>query len=55
MSLFGGMFDLNGNGETDELELFAELQMTGSSRKEAIELTRDDTFYMDSDDEEDEE
>ena len=43
------LFDFNGDGETDTLELMAGLQMTATSRKEAIELTGDDTFYFGSD------
>ncbi len=35
-------FDLNGDGEEDILETMAGLQMTASSRREAIELTGDD-------------
>lgn len=45
MDMFGGLFDFNGDGDTDALELIAGLQMTASSRKEAIELTGDDSFY----------
>lgn len=43
------LFDLNGDGKEDIFETMAGLQMTASSRREAIELTGDDTFYMGSD------
>ena len=52
------LFDFNGDGKEDFLETMAGLQMTASSRKEAIELTGDDTFYcgndsLDDDDDDD--
>lgn len=47
------LFDLNGDGKTDALEMMAGIQMTASSRKEAIELTGDDTFYIGDDSDED--
>lgn len=46
-----GFFDRD---DMDEDDFFVEMQMTASSRKEAIELTGDDTFYMGSDELEDE-
>lgn len=39
-------FDFNGDGKTDAFEMLAGMQMTASSRKEAIDLTGDDTFYI---------
>ena len=49
-------FDFNGDGKIDAFELDAELQMMAGSRKEAIALTGDDTFYSGNDDlEEDDE
>ncbi len=47
----GSLFDFNCDGETDGFETFMGLQMVAGSRKEAIELTGDDSFYMGSDDE----
>ena len=52
------LFDFNGDGKTDAFEMMAGIQMTASSRREAMELTGDDTFYVgddefDEDDEED--
>ncbi len=50
------LFDFNGDGETDFMEWSVGMQMTASSRREAIELTGDDTFYLGNDTlEEDEE
>lgn len=43
------MFDFNGDGKMDGFELFAGLQMTATSREEAINLTGDDTFYLGDD------
>lgn len=48
------LFDFNGDGKVDAFEFFAGMQMCASSRKEAIELTGDDTFYMGNDTLEDE-
>jgi len=48
--LFGGY---DRDGEDDDIEMMAELQMTARSRREAIELTGDDTFYMGDDDADD--
>ena len=51
MEFFGiPIFDFNCDGKTDALEMMAGLQMTASSRREAIELTGDDTFYVGDDD-----
>lgn len=47
-----GFFDRD---DRDEYDSFVEMQMTASSRQEAIDLTGDDTFYMGSDELEDEE
>lgn len=44
-----GLFDFNGDGKLDGFELFAGMQMSASSRREAIDLTGDDTFYFGSD------
>lgn len=49
------LFDFNGDGMTDFLEWSIGMQMTASSRQEAIELTGDDVFYLGSDVLEDEE
>lgn len=49
------LFDFNGDGKTDFLEWSIGMQMTESSRQEAIELTGDDVFYPGSDVLEDEE
>lgn len=43
------LFDFNGDGKTDALEMMAGIQMTASSRREAIDLTGDDTFYVGDD------
>ena len=43
------LFDFNGDGETDFMEWSIGMQMTASSRQEAIDLTGDDTFYPGSD------
>lgn len=43
------LFDFNGDGETDFMELSVEMQMIASSRREAFDLTGDDTFYNESD------
>ena len=43
------LFDFNGDGVEDPFETFEGLQMTASSRREAIELTGDDTFYSGTD------
>lgn len=42
-------FDFNGDGKEDVFETCMGLQMMAGSRKEAIELTGDDTFYLGSD------
>lgn len=47
-------FDFNGDGKVDAFEMMAGIQMTASSRKEAIDLTGDDTFYVGDDELEDE-
>ena len=50
------MFDFTGDGETDFMEWSVGMQMTASSRREAIKLTGEDTFYPGNDTlEEDEE
>ena len=49
------MFDFNGDGVMEGDELMIGMQMMASSRKEAIELTGDDTFYMGDDTLEDDE
>lgn len=43
------LFDFNGDGKTDFMEWSIGMQMTASSRQEAIDLTGDDTFYLGSD------
>ena len=43
------LFDFNGDGETDFMEWSIGMQMTASSRQEAIDLTGDDAFYPGSD------
>ena len=43
------LFDFNGDGKTDAFEMMAGIQMTASSRREAIDLTGDDTFYVGDD------
>lgn len=48
-------FDFDGDGKVDIDEYMAGLQMIAGSRKEAIALTGDDTFYMGSDKLEDDE
>ena len=45
MGFFDPLFDFNGDGKEDFDETMIGMQMTASSRKEAIELTGDDTFY----------
>ena len=49
------LFDFNGDGKVDGFEMAAGMQMMASSRKEAILLTGDDTFYSGSDTLDDEE
>lgn len=39
------LFDLNGDGETDFMEWSIGMQMTASSRQEAIDLTGDDALF----------
>lgn len=48
------IFDFNGDGKEDDFEIFAGLQMMAGSRREAIDLTGDDSFYMGCDTLEDE-
>ncbi len=48
------LFDFNGDGQTDFMEWSIGMQMTASSRQEAIDLTGDDTFYLGTDSLEDE-
>lgn len=43
------LFDFNGDGQVDGFEMMLGIQMMASSRKEAIELTGDDTFYPGTD------
>ena len=43
------LFDFNSDGKTDFMEWSVGMQMTASSRQEAIDLTGDDTFYPGSD------
>ena len=43
------LFDFNGDGKTDAFEMMAGIQMTASSRREAIDPTGDDTFYVGDD------
>lgn len=43
------LFDFNGDGKTDFMEWSIGMQITASSRQEAIDLTGDDTFYLGSD------
>ncbi len=52
-----GPYDLDNDGYEDAMETFAGMQMFAGSRREAIELTGDDTFYIgnDSDDDIDDE
>lgn len=40
--------------DDEEYDSFVEMQMTASSRQEAIDLTGDDTFYLGGDELEDE-
>ena len=49
-------FDFNHDGEEDAIETMVGLQMFAGSRREAIDLTGDDTFYIgdDHDDSDDE-
>ena len=49
-------FDFNHDGEEDAIETMVGLQMFAGSRREAIDLTGDDTFYIgdDRDDSDDE-
>ena len=49
-------FDFNHDGEEDAIETMVGLQMFAGSRREAIDLTGDDTFYIgdDHDDTDDE-
>ena len=54
MGFFDPLFDFNGDGKEDFDETMLGMQMMASSRREAIELTGDDTFYT-GDDELDEE
>ena len=42
------LFDFSGYGETDFMEWSIGMQMTASSRQEAIDLTGDDAFYSGS-------
>ena len=50
------IFDFNGDGKTDAFEMMTGIQMMASSRREAIDLTGDDTFYLGDDElDEDEE
>lgn len=59
MGFFDGpLFDFNKDGKEDAMETFVGLQIMATSRKEAIDLTGDDSFYMGTDiieDEDDEE
>ena len=45
------LFDFNGDGETDFMEWSIGMQMTASSRQEAIDLTGDDELEMMDEDE----
>jgi len=47
--LDGPLFEFNNDGE-DGFETFMGLQMMAESRKEARELIGDDSFYLGSDD-----
>lgn len=50
MGLFDGpLFDFDGNGKEDLYDSFIGMQMTATSREEAIALTGDDTFYPGTD------
>ena len=42
-------FDFDHDGEEDLIETMVGLQMFAGSRREAIELTGDDTFYIGND------
>ena len=42
-------FDFDHDGEEDPIETMVGLQMFAGSRREAIELTGDDTFYIGKD------
>ena len=54
MGLFGKhLFDMDGITDMEDDDWFIEAQLMAGSRKEAIELTGDDTFYP-GDDESDE-
>lgn len=41
--------DINCDGKVDALDRYLLMQMSASSRKEAIDLTGDDTFYFGTD------
>ena len=45
------LFDFSGDGETDFMEWSIGMQMTASSRQEAIDLTGDDELEMMDEDE----
>lgn len=49
MDIFDKMFDFDGDGHADFTERMIGLQMTATSREEAIELTGDDSFYCGDD------
>lgn len=50
MGFFDGpLFDFNGDGKTDMFETFVEMQMMAESRRKAIDLTGNDTFYLGTD------
>ena len=45
-----GLFsDFNNDGIEDDFELFVAMQLTVSSRREALDLTGDDSFYPGTD------
>jgi len=44
------IFDFNGDGKADTLETIVGIEMMSSSRKEAMDLVGDDTFYTGTDD-----
>lgn len=44
------LFDFNGDGKTDAFEMMVGMQMTATSREDAINLTGDDTSYIGDDD-----
>ena len=48
-----GPFDFNHNGEDDAVETMVGMQMFAGSRRESIDLTGDDTFYIGDDPEDD--